>query len=115
MRSGHTITINPAGQHVEVWIGGVKLADSDHAVVLEETGIRRRYYLPREDVRTEFLQPTATKTTCPFKGEASYWSIDLNGEVHQDLVWSYETPIPDAAGIAGLMCFYAEHVDEKVG
>ncbi len=115
MSNGHKITIGPAGQHVEISLGGVTLAESDRAVLLEETGIRGRYYLPREDVRTEYLRPTATKTTCPFKGEAAYWSVDVDGEVHEDMVWSYEEPIPEAAGIAGLMCFYAERVEEKVG
>jgi uncharacterized protein (DUF427 family) len=114
MTSGHRITISPASRHVEISVGGVKLAESDRAVLLEETGIRGRYYLPREDVRTEYLRPTATKTTCPFKGEASYWSVDLDGDVHKDLVWSYESPIPAAAGIAGLLCFYAERVDEQL-
>jgi uncharacterized protein (DUF427 family) len=114
MTSGHTISISPARRRVEISVGGVKLADSDRAVLLEETGIRARYYLPRADVRTEYLRPTATKTTCPFKGEASYWSLDLDGNVHEDLVWSYETPIPEAAGIAGLMCFYAERVDQQL-
>jgi uncharacterized protein (DUF427 family) len=114
MSSGHKITISPADQHVEISVSGVKLAESDRAVLLQETGIRRRYYLPREDVRMEYLRPTVTKTTCPFKGEASYWSVDLDGDAHEDLVWSYEAPIPAAAGIAGLLCFYAERVDEQV-
>jgi uncharacterized protein (DUF427 family) len=115
MTSGHQITIGPTAQHVEISLGGVKLAESDRALLLQETGSQRRYYLPREDVRTEYLRPTVTKTTCPFKGEASYWSVDLGGDVHEDLVWSYETPLPDVADIAGLMCFYAEHVDQQVG
>jgi uncharacterized protein (DUF427 family) len=114
MATGHTITISPAGRHLEISLAGVKLAESDRAVRLEETGLQDRYYLPREDVRTEYLRPTDTTTTCPFKGEASYWSVDLDGDVHKDLVWSYEDPIPAAAGIKGLLCFYAEHVDQQV-
>jgi uncharacterized protein (DUF427 family) len=114
MATAHTITVNPADSHIEISLGGVKLAESDRAVRLTETGLQDRYYLPREDVRTEYLRPSATKTTCPFKGEASYWSIELDGSKHPDLVWSYEDPIPQAAGIAGLMCFYAEHVDQQV-
>jgi len=62
-------------------------------------------------VRTDLLQPTAKRTTCPFKGQASYWSARIGGEVYQDLVWSYETPIPAAEQIAGLMCFYNERVE----
>jgi uncharacterized protein (DUF427 family) len=115
MTRAHTITIGPAGRHVEISVGGVKLAESDRAVLLQETGLPDRYYLPREDVRTEFLQPTDTRTTCPFKGEASYWSVQLGDDVHKDLVWSYQQPIPDAEGIADLLCFYAEHVDQQLG
>jgi uncharacterized protein (DUF427 family) len=108
MASGHQITITPTDHHVEVTLGGEELASSDRAVVLEETGLPPRYYLPKEDVRTDLLRPTSSRTTCPYKGEASYWSVEIGGQVHDDLVWSYETPIPAAAEIAGLMCFYTE-------
>ncbi len=114
MASGHQITITPAGLHVEVRVDGEKLAASDRAVVLEETGLPARYYIPRDDVRTELLQRTARRTTCPFKGQASYWSVVVGGHVHKNLVWSYETPIPAAEGIAGLMCFYTEKVELTV-
>ncbi|HVB44918.1 MAG TPA: DUF427 domain-containing protein [Streptosporangiaceae bacterium] len=111
MATGHQITISPAGAHIEVTLGGETLAESDRAVVLNETGLPARYYIPREDVRTELLRPTARQTTCPFKGQASYWSVQVGNEVHHDLVWSYQTPIPSAEGIAGLMCFYSERVE----
>jgi uncharacterized protein (DUF427 family) len=111
MTRGHTITIIPANRHIEVRVGGQKLAESDRAMRLDETGLPARYYIPREDVRTDLLRPTARKTTCPFKGQASYWSAHVGDEIHKDLVWSYETPIPEAERIAGLMCFYNERVD----
>jgi uncharacterized protein (DUF427 family) len=114
MTSGHTITITPTRQHVEITRNGEKLAESDRAVLLEETGLPTRYYLPREDVRTDLLQPTSTQTTCPFKGEASYWSAQVGDEVFDDLVWSYETPIPQSEGIAGLMSFYPDRVELTV-
>ncbi len=114
MATGHTITINPAGRHVEVSVAGQTLASSDRALRLDETGSPARYYLPREDVRTELLQPTATHTTCPYKGQASYWSAQVGDRVYQDVVWSYETPIPGAEQIAGLMCFYNERVELTV-
>jgi uncharacterized protein (DUF427 family) len=114
MTSGHQITITPTQLHVEVSLGGEKLAESDRAVLLEETGLPARYYLPRQDVRTELLSPTGHHTTCPFKGQASYWSAEVGGEVHENLVWSYETPIPQAEGITGLMCFYNDQVELTV-
>jgi uncharacterized protein (DUF427 family) len=114
MATGHTITITPAERHIEVRVGGQKLAESDRALRLDETGLPARYYLPREDVRTDLLQPTARQTTCPYKGQASYWSAHVGGEVYPDLVWSYEAPIPAAEQIAGLMCFYNERVELTV-
>ena len=111
MTQGHRITISPTDLHVEVAVGGETVAESQHPVLLEETGLPTRYYLPRQDVRTELLRPTSTETTCPFKGQASYWSVEVGGEVHDDIVWSYESPIPQAQGVAGLLCFYNERVD----
>ncbi len=114
MASGHTITISPGRQHVVVTLRGEKLAESDRPVLLDETGLPTRYYLPREDVRTDLLRRTDSATTCPFKGQASYWSAQVGGETYQDLVWSYETPIPQAEQIAGLMCFYSDRVELTV-
>jgi uncharacterized protein (DUF427 family) len=114
MARAHEITISPSRLHVEVAVGGVKVAESDRPVLLDETGLPTRYYLPREDVRTELLRPTSHESTCPFKGRASYWSVEVGGEVHDDLVWSYESPIPEAEGIAGLLCFYNERVELTV-
>jgi uncharacterized protein (DUF427 family) len=114
MAKGHTITITPAELHVEVTLDGKKLAESDRPVLLDETGLPTRYYLPREDVRTDLLQRTELVTTCPFKGEASYWSARVGGQVHDNVVWSYETPIPEAEGITGLLCFYPERVELTV-
>ena len=106
MASGHQITITPSNQHIEVTLDGEKLASSDRALLLEETGAPDRYYLPKEDVRTDLLRPTSTKTTCPYKGEASYWSVEAGGRIHDDVVWSYETPIAESEQITGLLCFY---------
>ena len=111
MTSGHQITITPADAHVVVTVGGEKIADTDKAVLLAETGLPPRYYLPREDVRFDLLSATTTHTTCPFKGQASYWSAQAGGQVLADVAWSYESPIPAAAGIAGLVCFYNDRVE----
>jgi uncharacterized protein (DUF427 family) len=115
MTQGHRITITPSDLHVEVIVNGEKVAESGRPVLLDETGLPTRYYLPRDDVRTDLLRPTNRETTCPFKGEASYWSLEVGDDLHDDLVWSYERPIPEAEGITGLMCFYNERVDLTVG
>jgi uncharacterized protein (DUF427 family) len=111
MTQGHKITITPSDLNLEIKVGGETVAESQHPVLLEETGLPTRYYLPRQDVRTELLRPTSTETTCPFKGQASYWSVEVGGNLHDDIVWSYESPIPQAEGVAGLLCFFNERVD----
>jgi uncharacterized protein (DUF427 family) len=114
MTQGHAITITPADVHVEVRVDGVKVAESDRPVLLDETGLPTRYYLPREDVRADVLRPSNQESVCPFKGQASYWSVDAGGQVHDGLVWTYESPIPGAEGIKGLLSFYNERVDITV-
>jgi uncharacterized protein (DUF427 family) len=108
MTQGHRITITPTDLHVEVAVNGEKIAESDRPVLLEETGLPTRYYLPRDDVRTELLVASESRTTCPFKGAASYWTLALDGVRHEDLVWSYEEPIVEMAKIAGRLSFYNE-------
>jgi len=115
MTQGHTITIAPADLHIEVHVDGEKVAESDHPILLDETGLPTRYYLPREDVRTDLLRATSFETHCPFKSQASYWSLAVGDKIHDGIVWSYEDPIPGAEGITGLMSFYNERVDLKVG
>jgi len=115
MNSGHTVTITPADLHVEVRVDGEKVAETDRPVLLEETGMPTRYYLPREDVRMDLLRRTNFKTECPFKGQASYWTLQLGDNIHDGIMWSYETPIPSAEGITGLLCIYNDRVDLTVG
>jgi uncharacterized protein (DUF427 family) len=115
MAHGHTITITPSNTHVEILVNAQLVAASDRPMLLEETGLPTRYYLPPDDVRTDLLRPTTFQTTCPFKGEASYWSLELDGERFDGIVWSYPTPLPGAEAIAGLMCFYSERVAMTVG
>ena len=108
MSQGHTVTINPSDEHVEVRIGDLVLASTDHPLRLDETGLPTRFYLPPADVRLDLLRKTSFHTTCPYKGEASYWSVEAGGRVHDDVVWSYETPIAESEQITGLLCFYTE-------
>lgn len=105
MAQGHRITITRSDVPVDVVVGGQKVAESDRPVVLEETGLPARYYLPKDDVRTEALRPSSRTSRCPFKGDASYWSVEVGGKVYDDVAWSYEDPIPSARQIAGLVCF----------
>lgn len=108
---GHQIQIRDLDVLVEVRTGGETVASTKRAKVLLETGLPPRYYVPRDDVRSELLEPTETSSHCPFKGQASYWSVRTGDGVVADLAWSYEEPIPDATPIAGHVCFFNERVD----
>jgi uncharacterized protein (DUF427 family) len=81
---------------------------------LDETGLPPRYYLPRDDVRMDLLRPTTFHTTCPFNGEASYWSVDVDGETHDGIVWSYETPKAQADPIQAMLSFYPDRAEVTV-
>ena len=114
MTPGHTISIVPTLAHVEVRLGSRLLATTDRAMKLDETGLPTRYYLPRDDVRMDLLRPTTFHTTCPFKGEASYWSLDIDGETHDGIVWSYETPTAQAAEVRAMLSFYSDRTEVTV-
>jgi uncharacterized protein (DUF427 family) len=102
MTEGHTITVEQHTERVRVVHGGQVLAESERALVLRETGLPPRYYLPAEDVRLDLLTPSDTHTYCPFKGTASYWSLPDAA----DLVWAYPEPNPEVARIKDHLCFY---------
>ncbi|MEU0136101.1 DUF427 domain-containing protein [Streptomyces sp. NPDC006296] len=105
-RTGHTITVEPSATHVRAVHEGRLLAESRRPLVLRETGCPDRYYLPPEDVRTALLSPSDTRTHCPFKGDAAYWSVPGAA----DLVWAYPEPLADVAAIRDHFCFYATEV-----
>jgi uncharacterized protein (DUF427 family) len=97
---------------VRVELAGVLLAESPSPVLVFETGLPTRYYLPRTALRPEALEPSGTVTACPYKGRTSaYWSVRAGGTLHPDLAWSYDFPTPPLLPIAGLVAFYNEKVD----
>jgi uncharacterized protein (DUF427 family) len=100
-----------SSRHVEVYLDGVKVADSTQPRILFETGLPPRYYLPLSDVQMQLLRSSETTSRCPYKGTASYWSLEVNGRRHDDLVWTYPAPLPESHKVAGLVCFYNEKVD----
>ena len=105
------VDVVPSSRPVKVVLGGETVAESRDAHFLFETGLPTRYYIPREDVRMDLLTPSETTTRCPYKGIASYWSATIAGETYDDIVWSYEDPVPECPKIRDLMCFYDEKVD----
>lgn len=97
---------------VKVILGGETVAESVNARFLFETGLPTRYYLPPGDVRRELLTPSDAASSCPYKGNAVYWTAAAGGRVFENIVWSYPEPIPEMPGIKGLMCFFNEKVDD---
>ena len=109
--AGHHVETMPADAHVRVEIDGRVLAESDRAIALHETGIEPRYYLPRDDVRTELLTPSDTTSHCPFKGDATY----LSAPGAEDAFWVYEEPSEeDALPIARMLAPWPGRVDVTV-
>jgi uncharacterized protein (DUF427 family) len=105
------IDILHSSRHVQVEVNGVTVADTHQPTLLFETGLPTRYYFPKLDVRLDLLTPTDTTSGCAYKGFARYWSVEAGGETFEDLAWSYRTPLPENAKIAGLVAFYNEKVD----
>ena len=105
------VDILASSRHVRVELDGVVLADSHSPRILFETHLPPRYYLPIADLRTELLIPSSTQTHCPYKGTATYWSMNVNGSILEDFVWIYRSPLPESQKITGLACFYNEKVD----
>jgi uncharacterized protein (DUF427 family) len=99
------VDIRPTSRHVQVLAGDVVVAESRSPLVLSETALPNRWYLSPDDVRVPFV-PTATRTRCPYKGEAHYWSLRLpDGRELVDAVWSYPEPLPESSRIAGRLSF----------
>jgi uncharacterized protein (DUF427 family) len=104
----------PSSRHVQVEVAGMLVADTRHPVLLFETGLPTRYYLPREDVRLDLFEPTDHSTGCPYKGTAQYWTWTGAGDVPRNILWSYPDPLPAVAAVKGLLAFYNEAVDITV-
>lgn len=103
-----------SSRHVQVSVDGELVADSLRPTVLYETGLPPRYYLPKTDVRMDLLTSTDSVSACPYKGWAEYWNVTVGATVHEDIAWGYRTPLPESAGVAGLVCFYNEKVDLRI-
>jgi uncharacterized protein (DUF427 family) len=110
----HRIDVLPSSRHVKVTVNGEVVAETQQPKVLFETGLPPRYYMSSEDIRQEILVGSKKTTQCPYKGVASYYSVEAGGERVEDLVWYYPEPIPEAHRIRGLLCFFNEKVDLEV-
>ncbi len=107
----HPIAIEPAGKRVRVHFAGRPVADTTRALVLREANYPPVYYIPRADADMSLLQATSHSTHCPYKGDASYFTIAIDGREATNAVWSYERPFPAVAAIEGRLAFYPNRVD----
>lgn len=111
----HPITVSPTGTRVTVRVGGVTVAKSDNALSLAESSMPVVQYIPIGDVDQSLLRRTDTQTYCPFKGDASYYSVQLpDGQTQTDLIWTYEQPYEAVAQIAGHVAFYQNRAEITV-
>ena len=110
----HRVDILDSSRHVRVSVNGEVVAETERPKILFETGLPPRYYIPPEDVREDVLVESEKTTRCPYKGIASYWSVEAGGERVDDLVWYYPEPIPETVKIKGHLAFFNEKVDLEV-
>ena len=110
----HRVDVRASGRRVRVLFAGETIASSERGLFVFETGHPTRYYIPPQDVRFAFLQPSSTRTTCPYKGNASYWSLRVGSEAVADVAWSYQEPLPEIPRINGYLAFYPEKVAIEV-
>jgi len=107
----HRVHVEPSPRHVRVRFNGEIVADSKRALLLRETGHLPVYYFPPEDVRQDLLEPTELHTRCPYKREASYWTIRVGDREARDAMWGYLDPLPGREDIRGYRAFYWNRVD----
>lgn len=113
--ASHPITVEPTGKHVTVRVNGEVVAETDNALTLQESTYPAVQYIPRSDVVQSVLSSSDTTTYCPFKGDASYYTVTTSaGDVVEDAIWTYEQPYPAVADIVGHVAFYPDKADIAV-
>jgi uncharacterized protein (DUF427 family) len=112
----HPITISANPRRIRVTAGDTVIAETTHALSLKEASYPAVQYVPRGDAKMELLKRTERVTHCPYKGDASYFSIAADGKTIENAIWTYETPFPAMAEISGYLAFYPDKVRiEEVG
>lgn len=110
----HPITVTPHDGRVTVTLGGRMIADTTRALALKEASYPVAYYIPRDDANMVLLERTEHATHCPYKGDASYFSVKPAGDAGRNAVWSYEQPYDAVAGIKDHLAFYPDRVSINV-
>ena len=107
----HPITVTPAAKRWRAKFQGHVIADSANALVLKEATYPPVVYFPREDVSMEYMSRTTHSTHCPYKGDASYYTLLMDGHFAENAIWTYETPYPAMTAIANHLAFYPNQVE----
>lgn len=107
----HPITVTPATRRWRAMFSGHVIADTEDALILEESTYPARVYFPRDDVSMEYFSRTSHATHCPYKGDASYYTLLMDGQFADDVAWSYEDPFPAMSSIAGRLAFYTDRIE----
>lgn len=110
----HRIDVLDSSRHVRVLLGGKVLAETHRPRLLLETGLPVRYYIPPEDVDEDLLLPSETRSRCPYKGKARYWSVRTRDGIVKDVAWAYDAPLHDADDVGGYFAFFNERVHLEV-
>ncbi|HTZ56132.1 MAG TPA: DUF427 domain-containing protein [Candidatus Acidoferrum sp.] len=107
----HPITLEPSASRIRVAVAGTVVADTREALTLRESDYPAVYYVPRVNVDMSLLERSDHETYCPYKGEASYFSIPIGGERSVNAIWTYEAPYDAVAPIKDYLAFYPDRVD----
>ena len=107
----HPITLTPATRRWRALFGGHVIADTNDAIVLKEAGYKPIVYFPREDVAMEYMSRTEHTTHCPYKGDAAYYTLIMDGRFADNAIWTYEHPYPAMAPIEGRLAFFPDKVE----
>ncbi|HTZ38292.1 MAG TPA: DUF427 domain-containing protein [Stellaceae bacterium] len=107
----HRVDLHPDSRRIRVTFAGAVIADSSATLRCEETGHGPVHYIPAKDMRLDLLSKTEHTSYCPFKGNASYWTVKVDGKSSENAVWGYETPYDETASLAGHYAFYGNRVD----
>ncbi|MGH8966593.1 MAG: DUF427 domain-containing protein, partial [Actinomycetes bacterium] len=107
----HRLLFEPFPRRVRAVFGGATVLDTTSGMLLHESNLLPQLYLPRSDIRDDLLTRTDHRTHCPFKGDASYWSVTVNGRTADNALWSYLDPLPDAGWLRGHVALYWGSMD----
>ena len=107
----HPITLEPAANRWRAQFAGHVIADSGEAIILREADYPPRVYFPRKDVAMEYMSRTERSSHCPYKGDAAYYTVLMDGQFAEDALWTYEQPYPAMEPIAGYLSFYPEKIE----